>query len=151
MKVLPVRFIPGVLTLLFPGVCIISKLIKSSFMCFCMNSGFLLNSHNDSKMETKNWQEKANKSIKSRVSEKWDLPNDIQYSSLDQSFQRYIYLKVPHLVFIFASFVAGIRSQRFNEQIKHDLKIHPWSIGVSLLLFHCLISFQSKTFKFLCD
>lgn len=134
MKVLQVRFIPGVLTLLFPGVSIISKWIKSSFMCFCMNSGFLLNSHNDSEMETKNWQEKANKNIKSRVSEKWDLPNDIQYSSLDQSFQRYIYLKVPRLVFIFASFIAGIRSQGFSEQIKHHFKIHPWSIGVSLLI-----------------
>ena len=29
-----------------------------------MNSGFLLNSHNDSMMEKKNWQEKANKKHK---------------------------------------------------------------------------------------
>ena len=72
MKVLQVCFIPGVLTSLFPGVSIISKLIESSFICFCMNSGFLLNSHNDSMKETKNWQEKANKSKKSKVSEKGD-------------------------------------------------------------------------------
>lgn len=132
MKVLQVCFIPGVLTSLFPGVSIISKLIESSFICFCMNSGFLLNSHNDSMKETKNWQEKANKSKKSKVSKKGDLRNDLQYSSLDQSFQRYIYSKIPHLVFICASSIALIKSQRFNEQMKHHFKIHPRRTGVSL-------------------
>lgn len=132
MKVLQVCFIPGVLTSLFPGVSIISKLIESSFICFCMNSGFLLNSHNDSMKETKNWQEKANKSIKSKVSEKGDLRNDLQYSSLNQSFQRYIYSKIPHLVFICASSIALIKSQMFNEQMKHHFKIHPRRTGVSL-------------------
>lgn len=48
-----------------------------------MNFGFPFNRHNDSTMEARNWQEKANKSIKKVKSfREMRLPSDIQCNSL---------------------------------------------------------------------
>ena len=72
-----------------------------------MNFGFLFNRH-DSTIETRNWQEKANKSIKLFRSFR-EIPSDTQYRSLSTK----VFLKI-HLKFIlkwfiqcfFASFIA---------------------------------------------